>query len=89
LFFGLGPKAGHSNCNSEACGATIRAEWYFRAKKLAEKFGGIPAMQQQDFPRGKQAVVCPKSRSREEDVDFVDVKIDLGEMPSAIGTLPQ
>jgi hypothetical protein len=22
-----------------------------------EKFGGIPAMQQQDFPRGKQAVV--------------------------------
>jgi hypothetical protein len=32
---------------------------------------------------------CPKSRSREEDVDFVDVKIDLGEMPSAIGTLPQ
>jgi len=26
-------------------------------KKLVEKFEGIPAMQQQDFPRGKQAVV--------------------------------
>jgi hypothetical protein len=57
-------------------------------KKLVEKFGGIPAMQQQDFPRESRRW-CPKSRSREEDVDFVDVKIDLGEMPSAIGTLPQ
>jgi hypothetical protein len=33
-------------------------------KKLVEKFGGIPAMQQQDFPRGEQAVV---SRSRDQE----------------------
>jgi hypothetical protein len=26
-------------------------------KKLVEKFGSIPAMQQQDFPRGEQTVV--------------------------------
>src|ERR1700680_3174792 len=37
LFFGLGPKAGHTDCNSEGCGATIRAEWYFRAKKAGRE----------------------------------------------------
>jgi hypothetical protein len=30
LFWPL-PKVDHTDCNSEACGANIREEWYFRA----------------------------------------------------------
>jgi hypothetical protein len=33
LFWPL-PKVDHPECNSEACRANIREEWYFRAKKL-------------------------------------------------------
>ena len=87
--FGLGLKAARTDCKSEACGATIRKEWYFRAKKAGREIRRHSCDAAAGLSQRRAGGGVAKSRSREEDVDFVDVKIDLGEMPSAIGTLPQ
>ena len=51
------PKVDHTDCNSEACGANIREEWYFRAnaKLYARAVNSLTCSETIEWPHNEQS----------------------------------